>query len=198
MGDEESSKIWRLGDFPYTDLLVAKTELKGPTAELPVRSSLKEDSTELHWSLFKARVFVNSKVQDKVASKTVIQWFFLTQGIFGNVYRHLCHNFGLRAVEVALVLKNPNAKAGDLPGLGRSPGGWHGNPLQYYLVQVSWLRNLIQQWPTICNSKSVEHIEISSLFSTEHRPFTWMEQVIKFRLEFHLKWVYSLFLFKGF
>lgn len=48
MGDEESSKIWRLGDFPYTDLLVAKTELKGPTTELPVRSSLKEDSRELH------------------------------------------------------------------------------------------------------------------------------------------------------
>ena len=40
---------------------------------------------------------------------------FLTQGIFGNVYRHLCHNFGLRAVEVALVVKNPIAKAGDIP-----------------------------------------------------------------------------------
>ena len=37
---------------------------------------------------------------------------------------------------MALVVKNPPANAGDLrdlgsiPGLGRSPGGGHGNPLQ--------------------------------------------------------------------
>ena len=38
---------------------------------------------------------------------------------------------------MALVLKNLSASAGDvrdvgsIPGLGRSPGGEHGNPLQY-------------------------------------------------------------------
>ena len=38
---------------------------------------------------------------------------------------------------VALVVKSPTASAGDerevgsIPGLGRSPGGGHGNPLQY-------------------------------------------------------------------
>ena len=38
---------------------------------------------------------------------------------------------------VALVVKNPPANAGDvrdtgsIPGSGRSPGGGHGNPLQY-------------------------------------------------------------------
>ena len=38
---------------------------------------------------------------------------------------------------MALVVKNSLANAGDLrevgsiPGLGRSPGGGHGNPLQY-------------------------------------------------------------------
>ena len=38
---------------------------------------------------------------------------------------------------MVLVVKNPPANAGDLrdvgsnPGLGRSPGGGHGNPLQY-------------------------------------------------------------------
>ena len=43
----------------------------------------------------------------------------------------------LRASQVALVVKNPPAKAGDvrhpgsIPGLGRSPGGGYGNPLQY-------------------------------------------------------------------
>ena len=41
------------------------------------------------------------------------------------------------ASRVALVVKNPHANAGDIkvvgsiPGLGRSPGGRHSNPLQY-------------------------------------------------------------------
>ena len=39
--------------------------------------------------------------------------------------------------QVVLVVKNPPANAGDardtgsIPGSGRSPGGGHGNPLQY-------------------------------------------------------------------
>ena len=42
----------------------------------------------------------------------------------------------MRASQVALVIKNPPAKAGDIrdvgliPVLGRSYGGGHGNPLQ--------------------------------------------------------------------
>ena len=42
-----------------------------------------------------------------------------------------------RLSQLALVVKNPPANAGDLrdvgstPGWGRSPGGGHGNPLQY-------------------------------------------------------------------
>ena len=42
-----------------------------------------------------------------------------------------------RASQVALVVKNPPANAGDvrdmglIPGSGRSPGGGNGNPLQY-------------------------------------------------------------------
>ena len=41
----------------------------------------------------------------------------------------------------ALVVKNPPAKAGDvrdaglIPGLGRCPGGGHGNPVQYSCVE---------------------------------------------------------------
>ena len=41
------------------------------------------------------------------------------------------------ASQVALVVKNPPANTGDvreagpIPGSGRSPGGGHGNPLQY-------------------------------------------------------------------
>ena len=45
------------------------------------------------------------------------------------------------ASHVALVVKNPPANAGDIrdagliPGLGRSPGGEHGNPLQYSCLE---------------------------------------------------------------
>ena len=48
---------------------------------------------------------------------------------------------GYGASQVALVVKNPSANAGDLrdagsyPGLGRSPGGGHGNPLQYSCLE---------------------------------------------------------------
>ena len=43
--------------------------------------------------------------------------------------------------KVALVVENLSANAGDIrdsgsiPGLGRSPGGGHGNPLQYSCLE---------------------------------------------------------------
>ena len=46
-----------------------------------------------------------------------------------------------RASQVALVVKNPPANARDIrdvgliPGLKRSPGGEHGNPLQYSCLE---------------------------------------------------------------
>ena len=46
-----------------------------------------------------------------------------------------------RAFQVALVLKNPPANAGDIrdsgliPGSGISPGEGHGNPLQYSCLE---------------------------------------------------------------
>ena len=45
---------------------------------------------------------------------------------------------------MALEVKNPSANAGDIrdvgsiPGLGRSPGGGHGNPLQYSAWKIPW------------------------------------------------------------
>ena len=45
------------------------------------------------------------------------------------------------ASQVALVVKNPSTKAGDtgdvglISRLGRSPGGGHGNPLQYSCLE---------------------------------------------------------------
>ena len=59
----------------------------------------------------------------------------------------------LTASLVALVVKKPLAKVGDtrdvgsVPGLGRSPGGGHGNPLQY-----PCLENLMDRgawWATV-------------------------------------------------
>ena len=44
---------------------------------------------------------------------------------------------------MVLVVKNPPANAGDvkdsgsIPRLGRSPGGGHGNPLQYFRLENS-------------------------------------------------------------
>ena len=49
-----------------------------------------------------------------------------------------------RASQVVLAVKNLHANAGDLRdtrdmgsilGLGRSPGGWHGNPLQHSCLE---------------------------------------------------------------
>ena len=60
---------------------------------------------------------------------------------------------GLRASQVALVVKNMFANAGDLrdtssiPGSRKSSGGGNGNPLQY-----SCLENLTDRkawWPTV-------------------------------------------------
>ena len=50
-------------------------------------------------------------------------------------------NIDKQASQVVLVVKNPPANVGDLrdvcsiPGSGRSPGGGHGNPLQYSCLE---------------------------------------------------------------
>ena len=63
-----------------------------------------------------------------------------------------CYLF-LRASQVLLVVKNLPTNVGDtrntglITGLGRSPGGGHGNPLQY-----SWWKNPLGRgacWATV-------------------------------------------------
>ena len=55
--------------------------------------------------------------------------------------QHNLHSFCRKASQVVLVVKNLPANAGNLrdmgsiPGSGRSPGGGHGNPLQYSLLE---------------------------------------------------------------
>ena len=48
------------------------------------------------------------------------------------------------------VVKNPPANAGDpcsIPGLGRAPGGGHGNPLQYSCLENAMHRGA--WWATV-------------------------------------------------
>ena len=59
-----------------------------------------------------------------------------------------------RASQVALVVKNPSANAGDIrdlgliSGLGRSPGGRHGNPHHYSCLENPMDRGI---WWAIVN-----------------------------------------------
>ena len=52
-----------------------------------------------------------------------------------------CFYCFLGTSQVVLVVKNPSVNAGDIrdvssiPGLGRSPGGGHGNPLRYSCLE---------------------------------------------------------------
>ena len=59
----------------------------------------------------------------------------------------------IKDLQVVLVVKNPHANAGDtwdmglIPGLGRCPGGGHGNPLQYFYPENSMDRGA--SWATV-------------------------------------------------
>ena len=60
---------------------------------------------------------------------------------------NICRTIFLWASQVALVVKNLLANAGDIrdvgliPGLGRSPGGGNGTPLQYSCLENSMSRS---------------------------------------------------------
>ena len=59
----------------------------------------------------------------------------LMEAMWGTVTRHLHLQTSFPG---GSVVKNPPANAGDadsIPGLGRSPGGGHGNPLQYSCLE---------------------------------------------------------------
>ena len=67
--------------------------------------------------------------------------------------------------QLALVVKNPPANVGDerdgdsVPGLGSSPGGGHGNPLQY-----SSLENPVDRgaWRAIVHGVTKSQTRLSS------------------------------------
>ena len=55
--------------------------------------------------------------------------------------QNLRSDIPFQGASVALLVKNLPTSAGDvrplgsIPGSGRSPGGWHGNPLQYSCLE---------------------------------------------------------------
>ena len=69
-------------------------------------------------------------------------------------------SYGLGASQVAVGVKNPPANAGDIrdvgliPVSGRSPGGGHGNPLQYH---IAYMQNL----------KEKKKIQMNFFYKTE-------------------------------
>ena len=88
--------------------------------------------------------------------------FYSLGGIFENIPNRMLIHFYICqhvASQVALVVKKPPAKVGDerdmgsIPGSGRSPGGGHGDPLQY-----SCLENPVDRgawWATVHASSPV-------------------------------------------
>ena len=68
---------------------------------------------------------------------------------------------GLTASQVALVVKNPLANAGDIgdagliPGLGRSPGEWRGNPLQCPCLENPYRQRSLASYSPSCRKESV-------------------------------------------
>ena len=65
------------------------------------------------------------------------------------------------ASQVAVVVKNTPTNAGDvrevglIPGLGKSPGGGHGNPLQY--PSLDDFMNRAALWATVMRLQRVSH-----------------------------------------
>ena len=95
------------------------------------------------------------------------------------------------ASQVALVVKNPPAIAGDvrdsgsIPGSGRSPGGGHGNPLKY-----SCLENLMDRgaWRTTVHGFTKSWTQLSARTHTQilYVSTYWKEKEALFLLLFNL------------
>ena len=73
-------------------------------------------------------------------------WKLLLSGSDFYPYNQVTLQAIIRASQVVLEVKDPRANAGDIsdtgsiPVSGRSPGEWHGNPLQYSCLDNSMVR----------------------------------------------------------
>ena len=78
-------------------------------------------------------------IQKKYTYTLYITYLILRCITYTHIFAYISHRIG--ASQVALVVKNPPVNARDVrdmgsnPRLGRSPGGGHGNPLQYSCME---------------------------------------------------------------
>ena len=114
------------------------------------------------------------------ADSIVHSWDCTSYG-FGQIYNDIC------ASQVVLVVKNPPANAGDVRdeglsrGLGRSPGGGHGNPLQYFCLEdpidrEAWLAKVhgVAKSQSDCSDLACMHhdIYLSLWYHSRHHSST--------------------------
>ena len=89
-----------------------------------------------------------------------------------------------RASEVALVVKNMSANAGDIrdvsliPGLERCPGGGHGNPLQFSWASLvsQIVKNLLEiqeTWVLCLGERNGNPVQYSCLENPTDRRVWW-------------------------
>ena len=104
----------------------------------------------------------------------------------------------LGASQVGLVVKDPPANAGDvrgggsIPGLGRSPGGEHGNPLQYFCLENpmdrgAWratVRGVTKSWTQLKQLNTHRHTHTRMVTHT-HRHTERLAQLGIARETFH-------------
>ena len=86
------------------------------------------------------------------------------------------------------MVKNPPANAGDIrdvgsiPGLGRPPGGGHGNPLQYSCLENSmdrgaWrtmVHRVVYNWSDLVHTHTHTHTDIVIRLSCDHGLFFFL------------------------
>ena len=88
-----------------------------------------------------------------------------------------------------LIVKNLPANAGDIrdtgsiPGLGRSPGGGHGNPLQYSCLDNPMDR---QAWQTIAHRVPKSRTRLKQLISHTRKGHYWPLSCSSQKLKKHL------------
>ena len=83
------------------------------------------------------------------------------------------------------MVNNPPANAGDvrdvgsIPGLGRAPGGGHGNPLQYSCLEnsmdrgVRWamVHRVVHNWSDLVHTQTDTHRDTVIRLSCDHGIF---------------------------
>ena len=134
-----------------------------PTLQDPMDCSLPGASVHSYWYLVHLFFFrhIICILSLRLYLKKVSHhfYFLLFLWVLRSLYSILLALFSALAILLLLTpqgfpggseVKNPHANAGDvgsIPGSGRSPGEWNGNPLQY-----SWLGNPMDRgawWATV-------------------------------------------------